>query len=703
MNKCGWLVIYCWLFWPNGIALAQDHNFDSLAQAFVGVPTQKQTEILSTLSTIARDSPAKAISTAYKILKYTQHQGQPDTLGLLYISLAHAYEAFGHYDSVVYCLERAVNIYRQHNPGDLLSLAEALNFLGTIYDRQGNYEQALESYHQCLAIYEKLENEEGLGTIYCSIGTLYTAQKKFYKALNYYEKGLKASLAAQDTINIAYLYSNIGTVWGRDFDSLDVALEYYHQSLEWANQQHDRSAALLPLYGITHIKIRRGQLDESLYNAYYILDLALCQQDKNDKLQAWQLVAHVQWARSEYDTAIFAATQAYNLSVANKDLLEIGESAKLLADYYSTLREFEKAHEYRSVQLSYQDSVYSVETSKAINKLEQMRANTKIELLEKDNAINKAHIEWQTTYLVGATLIALLLLGGFILVYIFYQHRKTLSLQLANHKEELEANNEQLQVQQLRLQDQNQDLCRLNQLKNKLLSIISHDFRSPLNSLKGIINVLDSGGLSPEEIPQIFGSLATTVENTANMLDNLLKWTSSQMSGVQVIPEKLALAEIVAEVMGTQAATAEKKGVRLLCKVGPEHIVYADAETIRLVVRNLISNAIKFTEQNDTITVKAQPKKQQMVVSVTDTGVGISPEDMSKLFQLNHHTTEGTANEKGTGLGLTLCQEFVEKNGGKIWVESELKKGTTFYFTLVTDPQQFPAASVVNELVGASS
>ncbi|MEO0330279.1 MAG: ATP-binding protein, partial [Bacteroidota bacterium] len=489
----------------------------------------------------------------------------------------------------------------------------------------------------------------------------------------------------------------IGTIWGKDLNNLDSAMNYYQHSLEWAKQYDDKSIAFPPLYGVTHIKIRRGQLDEALSNAKYILDLAQQQQNTNDKLYAWQLLAHVRWARQERQTAIRAATKAYNLAVTSQAPMEIVESGKLLADYYSELGDFKKAHKYRSVQVAYQDSVYSVEKSKIIANLEQTRADTKIKVLEKDNALKKARIERQMIYTIGTSLVAILLLGALILVYILYTHRKKLTFQLAEQKEEIVTNNEQLvqmndklQQQQQQLQNQNQDLSQLNQLKDKLLSIISHDFRSPLNSLKGILNILDSGGLSLSEIPPLFGTLSTTVENTANMLDNLLKWTRSQMSGVKVTPEQFILSKIITEAVDTQATIAEKKGVTLKQEIDATISVYADPEMIRLIIRNLISNAIKFTDQDDTIVMNAQQQDRQVVVSVSDTGVGIQPEDMEKLFRLNNHTTFGTANEKGTGLGLVLCREFVEKNGGKIWVESELGKGTTFFFTLVTQPEHFP-------------
>ncbi|MEM8965811.1 MAG: ATP-binding protein [Bacteroidota bacterium] len=679
-----------------GDALAQSQFSDSLAQVFVNASPQKQQDIINALDEEANNNPKQTITSAQGILQLAKQQGQPDTLSGIYLALANAYQITGSYDLSVLNATKSIDILRQQ-PNTSARLANVLNLLGTTQGLQSHYVESLKSHHEALAIYEHLENRQGIARTYIDIGNLHSFQKEFHDAINYYEKSLDLSLAIQDTINIVYLYSNIALIWRKHLDSLDLAIEYYQHSLEWAERQNDENVTFVPLYGFTHVLIKLGQLDKALSNAKYILDLTQRQQNIRTRLYAWQLLAHVQWARKEQQAALRAATEAYNLAVESKALLEIGELGKLLADYYSELGDFEKAHQYRSVQVAYQDSVYSVEKSKIIANLEQTQAETKIKVLEKDNALKKARIEQQMIYTVGTSLVAILLLGALILVYISYTHRKKLIFQLAEQKEEIETNNDQLvqmndklQQQQQQLESKNQDLSRLNQLKDKLLSVISHDFRSPLNSLKGIINILDSGGLSPHEIPQLFGTLSTTVDNTTNMLDNLLKWTRNQMSGIRVTPEQFTLSKTITEVIGIQTTIAEKKGVTLKKKVDAAISVYADPEMIRLVIRNLVSNATKFTDKGDTITIEVQQQNQQVLVTVSDTGVGISPEDMKKLFHLNNHTTYGTANEKGTGLGLVLCREFVEGNGGNIWVESELDQGTTFFFTLITKPDDFP-------------
>ena len=682
--------------------MAQPTNPDSLAQVYLQVDATEQNKILEEL----RKTPSQMLTVGLKVKQQAEALGIPDTLATLDYNIAIAHYTKGNYDSAIQILNQAIDRIRQ-NTNKPPSLVKMLNLAGIVYDLQGRYPDALQSYHEALAIHKKQDNQRGKSISYLNIGNIYAFQKEYYKAIEYYEKSLEISLTTQDTVSIVYLYSNLGVIWRKNLDSLDLAMDYYRRSLEWARKQDNEEVAATPLYGITHVQIKRGQLDEALSNAKYILDLAQRRQNTNKELHAWQLLAHVRWARQERKAAIRAATEAYNLAVTSQAPMEISTSGKLLADYYSELGNFKKAYEYQAIQTAYQDSLYSIEKSKIISNQERTRAKTEIEVLEKDNALKEAliakreaAIARQMGYVVAASILTIFLLLGLAFLYRSNKQRKLTGLQLAKQKEQITQTNEELtqvndklRQQQQQLQDQNQDLVRLNELKNKLLSIISHDFRSPLSSLQGIIAMLNSNALSPDEIEQVFESLSSKVENTTNMLDNLLKWTRNQMQGIRVEPQYFALPTLVEEVIDSQLILAEKKDVTLTHRIEQPISVYADLEMVRMVIRNLISNAIKFTLRNDSITVEAQQSGSQVTVSVADTGTGISPEIMDKLFELKDHTTYGTHNEKGTGLGLILCHEFVEINGGEIWVESEKEKGSTFHFTLVTQPEQFPTCS----------
>ena len=215
-----------------------------------------------------------------------------------------------------------------------------------------------------------------------------------------------------------------------------------------------------------------------------------------------------------------------------------------------------------------------------------------------------------------------------------------------------------------------------------MFSIIAHDLRSPLSSLVTLMNVANAGIISDEDFKRAITDLSENVNHTASLLENLLNWARCQMQRVKVNLVKVDLSEIVSDKVALVAEPAKAKGVTVLNATSEGTDVFADKDMVALVLRNLISNAVKFCRKGDRITISASSFNGEVVVEVRDTGVGIAPDDLGKIFGDQIFTTRGTSNEMGTGLGLVLSKEFIELNGGKIWVESSLNKGTSFFFTL---------------------
>jgi len=238
---------------------------------------------------------------------------------------------------------------------------------------------------------------------------------------------------------------------------------------------------------------------------------------------------------------------------------------------------------------------------------------------------------------------------------------------------------------ELELKAQKDELIELNLVKDKMFSIISHDFRSPLRSLQGVLNLISLEEVSQQEIQYLAGDLNEKVNYTLNLLENLLHWAKSQMEkGMEVVPEAISLEDILNEVLQIVEYQAEKKDISIQNNLQTDFKVYIDANMLSVIFRNLLSNAIKFTKKGGLITLKVRNQNDQMLeISVQDTGVGISSEALEKIFDKKRHfTTIGTDSEKGTGLGLNLVEDFVKRNGGEIWVESEIAKGSKFTFTL---------------------
>lgn len=232
----------------------------------------------------------------------------------------------------------------------------------------------------------------------------------------------------------------------------------------------------------------------------------------------------------------------------------------------------------------------------------------------------------------------------------------------------------------------NQKLRDANFTKDKFFSIIAHDLRSPFTSILGFSRLLNEeyDDFSNEERKMMIKQILTSTESTFQLLDNLLTWARSQLGRTSYNPEPFEIETLVIETLNQSIPQAKIKGITLKAVMTEKTRVMADMNMIRTVLRNLISNAIKFSYEGSTVTVEAIRTKDKITITVTDTGTGIEPKTLKALFSLDEKVTsiKGTANEKGTGLGLILCKEFVEKNQGTISVDSKVAEGSKFSFSL---------------------
>jgi two-component system sensor histidine kinase/response regulator len=231
----------------------------------------------------------------------------------------------------------------------------------------------------------------------------------------------------------------------------------------------------------------------------------------------------------------------------------------------------------------------------------------------------------------------------------------------------------------------NIELEEINATKDKFFSIIAHDLRSPLSGLMQILLIMeeDFDSLENDEKLEMITEVATTSKRTYELMENLLEWSSIQTGVIPFNPQKITLLTLLDNLRELFNQNLINKGITLKINVDPEASVFADEKMTETILRNLISNAIKFTHKNGTISVSSDRGDDIVVVEVIDAGVGIKPKELSELFKADKfQSTPGTAKERGTGLGLVLCKELVEKQNGKIWVESKEDEGTTFYFTL---------------------
>jgi two-component system sensor histidine kinase/response regulator len=234
--------------------------------------------------------------------------------------------------------------------------------------------------------------------------------------------------------------------------------------------------------------------------------------------------------------------------------------------------------------------------------------------------------------------------------------------------------------------NQNEELKRTIKGRDKLYSVIAHDLRSPMASIKMVLNMLminlpdEKIG---EEMHELLNMANQTTEELFSLLDNLLKWTKSQIGRLNVVPQDIDIVGVSAGVIEIFSMVAELKQIKINMQAPDQLEVRADIDMVKTVIRNLISNALKFSNPGSEVQVVIEEKEEQVIVSVADHGRGIKKEDQSKLLNVDtHYSTFGTKNEEGSGLGLLLCQDFVRKNGGELWFSSEEGEGSVFSFYL---------------------
>ena len=336
--------------------------------------------------------------------------------------------------------------------------------------------------------------------------------------------------------------------------------------------------------------------------------------------------------------------------------------------------DFNNASTYLEKYIALNDSLYNQSRNTQIALLENKYNGVKINLLIKEGELKDKEIRSQQQ----KTLVSI---GG-LLVFIgfaFLLYRGNKRTRLINEK--LEEKNKEIIDRGEKLRLQAEALAQLNLTKDKLFSIISHDLRAPLNSLSGLLELNERGFINESEFKVHIVELSKNTNRTKELLSNLLHWSSAQLKKERPTPEKFSLKNCVDSVVMLYEKQTGEKAIRVINQVSSEW-VWADPDMVSLVLRNLFSNALKFCKPHGSITIGSAAEIDQVKCFVKDDGVGISKKNLAQLFSGEMVSTKGTANEGGTGLGLQLCIEFIQKNGGQLWADSEVAVGSTFWFTL---------------------
>jgi len=574
--------------------------------------------------------------------------------------------------------------------------AQSLRALGNLYVFQDSRLEGLEYYRQAEELIPQLSDAILIGRIHFGIADLYFTQRDYATASEYYHKALEAQQQVGDSIGMAKAWLNLGKL-AIQFDSLGMARQWYEAAGEVFSEQGNNFWLGTLVAHMGKLLVLEGQPRSALASFDSALVLSEPYYNVWVQLTSWHGKAEAYWQLGNYAEARKFAQQEIAKAI------EIGEGSRLL-DGQSVLQRIlisegrlREALELADLQMALSDSLQRVESLQEVQWLEGKYQRQR----ERDSLTYAQHAEVlqlkkdteRAQLLNKVTLWGLLVVLAFLGAFWFTLVRVRRARKHAQEQEQIsreqaqdiKAQNDLMEEQQAKIIQQRDQLKDSNEIKNTIFSIISHDLRSPLSSLNNMVVLLQSGvQLSSTEMDKILNQLGGSVKGLLHSLDNLLRWSLNQMEKPYTVqPDDLKVAALIKESELFFAPLFLAKHLAVQGLASEECLrVFADENSIRLVLRNLISNAIKFTPRGGQITLGATTVGDQVEIWVEDTGMGLSDELLATLFRGYVDSKLGTENEKGTGLGLSLCQDFVHMNGGEIGAENTEQGGARFWFRL---------------------
>jgi two-component system, sensor histidine kinase and response regulator len=486
---------------------------------------------------------------------------------------------------------------------------------------------------------------------------LYTiAIDNFKKAYSLAKQIGQKDIMSRSINNLAF------TFW--KMHRLDSARHYTQRGIN--EQINDRYRVAFSYRMLGDISFDEGNYNEAFKNFETCLSRAIEQNNNFLKTTVLSRLGSVQLKLNNPDKALLYLNQNIPIAKEYGYKSELQDTYQLLSQTYAVKKDFAKAYEYQGLSHILSDSLNEQIRGEQMA-LTQMKydtdiKNTQIELLTKNSKIQRVWIY------VG-------IFGLFVLLIL-------VAVLIRNNRRGRNINR-LLSEQNNLINDQKQQLISLNSTKDKLFSIIGHDMRSPVASLRGLMDLVANAAVTQEEFVQLSKKLRTNLDNVHSDLENLLSWAQTQQKGLKASFECLSLNDAVQDKTNLLGELSNHKNIKITNAVKEDVLVYADKNQLGLIIRNLIGNAIKFNHPNGSIKIDCDRLEDKVKVSVTDTGTGMSKEELDKLFNAGSHFSKpGTQNEKGIGLGLLLVKEFVELNHGTIEVTSIPEEGTTFTFYL---------------------
>jgi signal transduction histidine kinase/Tfp pilus assembly protein PilF len=596
---------------------------------------------------------------------------------------------------------KAANFELQKNEPSFRKLSESYGNTGYCYREMGLYEKAMDWYNLALKSATKGKDSSEISALYINIGNTQLLFGNFSNSIENFKNALTIDVLMRNQNNIANSYCNLGKVYDA-CGKHNEAIDFYKQALHIGRKIGDKPAVIVRLNNIGASFKALGKLDSAIYyfNESIILDSILNlsgdidipkantvnQLAKGESYLYTELVSKVKTTdpRNEINKLYNEGFKYFHngtlskardlflkgYSISKKIGLSEGiiEHSKALSEVYSSIGDFRKAYQYQKIYSLLKDSILNIESIRSVEEFHVMyqteKKQNEIKLLNKQKEIQALQLRQAKQRLYLFILVAILLFVLIGILFVQYRNKKKYSALLA---------------------EKNKNLKELNATKDRFFTIIAHDLKNPVLAFSNVTGALNDNidNLSKDEVKYYLEQLNKSAGSILHMLKNLLDWAKIQRNTVTIQKSEFILYNIATIASDMVATSAKIKGISLKNSITEDLIIYAHQPSVTTILCNLLSNAIKFSPKGKEVTIGAEKVNGNINIFVEDKGIGMTEEDLKKLFRADVDTkTIGRSTEKGSGMGLIICKELVEKLGGEIIVESKVNTGTRFTFVL---------------------
>lgn len=571
-----------------------------------------------------------------------------------------------------------------------------LNNLGILYNNIGAYNKALETYLKCYGLIDSLAADVDRYKYYMNRGTASYNLQDYTNALNSYRTALKTAVKNRDSLRIFRSYEKIAQT-NLALGNLDQALYYYKKTLRSYSRIGLKKELIEVLLEIGNIYYAQGKEKTAL--DYFMRSHDLAHQKDHQVLEAAEaslrlgkfFLDQTEYEKAEnyYKEVISIEAQTINPLVLMSAYLGLYKIAQHNNNALLSLKYLKKYHQYdnetRQKQLANERKQIAAlfNLKKKELELENLKANYQIREIQLDKKNQK---------ITGLILFAILTSLVFFLILLLYIQKRKAQSQLIIKNKKIDIRNKTLKKINEDVKAQRKELSSLNAFKDQLLSIISHDVKSPLTNLSSLLHILRNNieGMKKGELKKNLASIESDTVNLLNLLNNILNWTIGQSTGVKVKTTRFSVTELVRKNLALVESSMVAKDLTILFDPGDKaHFIKSDKNIVDLALRNILSNAVKFTGANGTIDIAITQKSNTLAVKIADSGIGVKKEMLGHPQRNNVEAPFALNNgkvESGYGIGLSLCKMMLEKIGSEIVFENNQPSGAVFtlYIGVIT-------------------